>query len=545
MRLRPPAQADGRRLRFVGAGWLAMLCVIAVVVGDAGICVAAAPTAEAAKAREPAIRIPLGPLGYQALPPAFLLSGGTMLTVHFVNDSHLLVTFAVHRLMQREPDAGSDVEDRTVAAVLLELPSGKVLARTEWRLHDHSQYLWALGHGRFLLRIRNRMELLAPIAPENRGNALRTVPLLSTERHLVQLLVSPDQDLLTVETTEWAVGTGDATVSFSTDPNPVEISFYRLKSNAEGALVVSSAGKIRTKIAVALPITAAGRLDVVEGGKDRWLFNFDEHSGKVDELGGFVTSCFPRPTFVGLHNFVAFGCMGAPDKVDLAGFNMKGEEMWQQNFYNSHVLPTFAFAPEAGRFALGRTLVDGEFDADMELPPAAVLGQEVRVYQNYNGRQIFHIDLTPVQKAGQNFALSPDGLRVAVVRESSVRHAATKDFPAYTANETGVEVYNLPALSAEDQAAVKEAKALAPVDTGARIDQALARVWGPSGERENGKRNAETPDVPPPMMAQRPEVAAPVPVTAEDSAAGSGDTAPAGPRKPPTLYGPDETPKKK
>ena len=60
-----------------------------------------------------------------------------------------------------------------------------------------------------------------------------------------------------------------------------------------------------------------------------------------------------------------------------------------------------------------------------------------------------------MERAGQNFALSADGMRLAVVRETVVHHAATKDYEAYTQPETGVEVYALPPLTKEDQAAVK------------------------------------------------------------------------------------------
>ena len=80
-------------------------------------------------------------------------------------------------------------------------------------------------------------------------------------------------------------------------------------------------------------MTTGGILDVIEGGKDRWLFNFDELTGKVDELAELDTTCFPRATFVGHGEFVAFGCRGSADKVDFAGFNLKGEQMWQQNFW--------------------------------------------------------------------------------------------------------------------------------------------------------------------------------------------------------------------
>ena len=77
--------------------------------------------------------------------------------------------------MKREADPLPDDDDRTIGACLVELPSGKVLARTEWRDHDRLQYLWNLGHGRFLLRVRDRLTMIAPMPQQPR----RCVPGVS------------------------------------------------------------------------------------------------------------------------------------------------------------------------------------------------------------------------------------------------------------------------------------------------------------------------------------------------------------------------------
>jgi hypothetical protein len=255
-------------------------------------------------------------------------------------------------------------------------------------------------------------------------------------------------------------------------------------------LMATSAGTIQTGMALALPLTTAGMLDVEEGGRDQWLFNFDVHAGGVRELAEFDTSCVPHATFVGRGEFVAFGCRGSADKQDIAGFNLKGDAMWQQNFFDTHVYPTFAFAPEAGRFALGRTIVDGAVSPENLLSAAEVNAQEVRVYQSYSGQLLLRTTCTPAERAGQNFAISPDGLELAVVQETMVRHAATKDDAAYTDKQTAVEVYALPALTEKDRAAVKASEAMAPEDTGARIDEALARLSGGSGSGQQSAGDA-------------------------------------------------------
>jgi hypothetical protein len=255
----------------------------------------------------------------------------------------------------------------------------------------------------------------------------------------------------------------------------------------------------------------------------------------VNELAEFDTTCAPQATFVGHSEFVAFGCRGSAEKKDLAGFNLKGEEMWQQSFFDTHIAPTFSFAPAAGRFALGWIVVTSAVDEDGPLPKSVVSAQEVRVIQSYDGKQLFRTDCTPVERVGQNFALSADGLRLAVVRETLVHHAATKDYDEYTGREAAVEVYELPPLTDQDQAAVKQAEALAPQDTGARIDLSLERVSTPlaadaataataaSGASEAGGDSS----------AQ---------AAAAAGAVVEGDPEPGAASKRPTLYGPDETP---
>ena len=72
-----------------------------------------------------------------------------MLTLHYLDNRHLLFTFGVHRLMERIANDPPDDQDRMVEAVLVEVPSGQVLARTDWRFHDNGQYLWTLATGGF------------------------------------------------------------------------------------------------------------------------------------------------------------------------------------------------------------------------------------------------------------------------------------------------------------------------------------------------------------------------------------------------------------
>jgi hypothetical protein len=256
---------------------------------------------------------------------------------------------------------------------------------------------------------------------------------------------------------------------------------------------------------------------------------------------------------VGHSEFVAFGCRGSNDKHEIAGFNLKGEQMWQQGFFDNYIAPTFAFAPAAGRFALGRTIVSLPFNPDIPVPASAVSTQEVRVYQTYNGKQLFRIECSPVQRAGQNFSLSADGLQLAVIRETTTHRVVKGDLDEYTEHHAAVEVYVLPALTDKDQAAIKDVEKLAPADTGARIDSSLARKSSQrnkvtasaadQGPEAGGLAPVAAPTVSVPA-ADAPQAADEVPSAtaagSEEGAATAGDVESSEPRKPPTLYGPDE-----
>jgi hypothetical protein len=513
------------------------------------------PAAHAAAARppDPVARLELSAMGYEGLQPDYLMAGSPMLTVDFVDDTHLLVTFEVRRLMKREPKVEPGESDRMIEACLVEISSGNVLARTEWRLHDRAQYLWNLGGGRFLLRVHDELSVFAPMAgkPED---AFHLSPFLLTERHVIAVLLSADRDLLTIESVKRPdAAAGDIAVHVGPDPTPVQINFYRLKTDdVDHRLAAVSAGAIRTRTAVALPMTTAGYLDTLEGGKSTWDFNFDEHAGKVDELLAFDTTCFPHPVFVGHSEFVVFGCKGGDERRMFAGFNLRGEEMWQQGFYESYVAPTFSFAPAAGRFALGRTLVPMAMGDQFALTPSSVTGQDVRVYQAHDGRILLHIDCSPVEPAGHNFDLSPDGMKLAVVREIEVHHKGTKDTAPYTGKSAGVEIYALPPLTDQDRSEVKAMAINAPADTGAAIDTALARLAA-SKAKANAEAKEDVGTIAPAESAPAPPPASAATVSSGDSAGQQpsqlgdvpNETQPGEPRKPPTLYGPDEKPQGK
>jgi hypothetical protein len=524
-----PIPTPARHILRTRLAWLLLLAAIPVF---------------AAKPDAP-LRIPLENFGFQPLPAQFLLNGSSMLTLHYVDDKHLLFTFVVHRLIPRLPDEPEDDQDRIVDAVLLELPTGRTLARTSWHLHDHGQYLWNLGHGHFLLRVRDALTSFAPLANLATSDPFAQQPfLVSAERRLEVLILSPDADLLIIETARRTpptprpkppiLGPNPAQSPQLTERDPVQINFYRIHSSDDGSPVqVRPAGAIQTPRAGDVPATTAGYLAVVDQGHQHWAFDFHSYAGKTDELSPFDSTCRPAPLFVSHSEFIAFGCRNGQSRQQLGGFNMRGEEMWEQGLFGDSIAPSIAYAPAGGRFALSRIMLHSSFIADQPISSDQVSNQTVVVYQTGTGKQLLRADCSPVERAGQNFALSPNGLALAVLHADAI------------------EIYTLPALTTKDESDLKLARSIAPPENNLPVQfkgQATLSSADPDFTSQPSPQPAAAANTPPdstqPAASDQPTTQTTPQTTPQTQPAASpaptspssGDTPPDQHRTPPTLY---------
>jgi hypothetical protein len=496
-----------------------------------------------ARGPEPPLRIPLEPLGFPPPFTQFLVAGSSMFTVHYIDDRHLLLTFTVRRLLSRLPDEPEDDQDRNVDALLLELPSGKVIARTSWRLHDHGQYLWSLGHGRFLLRVRDTLTTFAPLVNLPTGQPFREHAFLAIKRRIGALLLSPDANLLIVESVPRTPAHHPKTPLFgptpsssptdaSDDPTPVQINFYRLSVLGDTSEEIQPhvAGAGRSSNTGSIATTAAGYIDIIDQGRQHWAFDFDSYAGKKNELSPFDSTCRPLPVFVSRSEFIAFGCRSGKTRQLIGGFNMHGDEMWEQNLFGDYIAPSLAFAPSSGRFALSRVLVHGSSVLpDEPMIAEEMAGQNVVVYQTGSGKQILRADCSPIERAGQNFDLSPNGLNLAVIHAEAI------------------EIYSLPPLTTKEQSDVKLAEASAPEENDAPIHFATAQTTPAAAEASSsGQADSASTSSPTDTLGRdatqgtssTPAVSAATPSQAPPAAttSSSGDAPPTQPRKAPTLY---------
>jgi hypothetical protein len=233
--------------------------------------------------------------------------------------------------------------------------------------------------------------------------------------------------------------------------------------------------------------------------------------------------------------FIAFGCHLSHTPQVIGGFNLRGEEMWEQSLMETYMAPTFSYAPAAGRFAFSRMLTHTSLVTDDAISPELIAGQSIIVYQTNTGRQMLRVDATPVARAGQNFALSPDGLSLAVIRTDAI------------------EIYSLPPLTGKEREAVQRAEASAPpigAGPGNGGTPATLTIAPAAAESETTSGAAPPPPAVPTAAdggaatapaAKATPATQPPPAPAETPAASPASPAENSqgdeqPRKPPTLY---------
>ena len=406
----------------------------------------------------PSVSLPLESFGYRPKLNAMALRAGyTSATVSFIDNDHVLLTYSARKLLKRSPDQREGDDDHAVRAEVVHLPDGKVVRETEWIMHDRAPYIWPLGSGRFLLRERGDLYMLDPMHGSD-AKTLEKQLLIRSEDEIETIQFSPSHDLLLVETSP-AMKVGD-------DPDekkdrPVSAKFYRISTAADGSLRLSSRGEAVARDAFSIAFTSTGVLQTVKEDRTHWGFDFHPFVGKSMELAGFTSTCRPHSIFVSDAEFFAYGCRGGDDRRLLGGFNLLAEAKWVFTLDDPPLWLAVDTAPANGRFAVRSTLTTSPAQDTDRLDHDEIRGEEVRVYGSREGEELLRVVCSPAQRPGGNFALSPDGLKLAVLAE------------------TNLQIYNLPPISPEDrklhereQAALQGLKAAAEANIAAFLTRA-------------------------------------------------------------------------
>jgi hypothetical protein len=393
------------------------ILVVAVLgVYACNACFAASPHHNQ-PAPKPEERIEVEPVGYRPPGALYMLSERAFTSLDFIDAHHLLFTFHLPRLMQREAHPDRRDNDQVIKAVVLGLPGGNTVTSTEWRMHDRARYLWSLGDGRFLVRERNSFYMT--------DASLKLHPYLEIPTSILTTDVSPDGHTLVVEheyekhspdqhtrLTQQAEQFGD-----SPPPEDTQVTLINVASREVLAA-------LRTDLPVHIPVTANGYVSVAKDktGKvtDQYVVRFLPFQGDPAVLGRVASTCIPHEYFLNQKALMIESCGPRSADVYLDAWTTEGKKLWNGQREGRLVWPNFAFAPNGGRFAESLLSVSHDVDLLDSITDEDVRGQVVQVYDSGSGALLLAVGASPVLAAGQNFALSADGERLAVLHDGAI-----------------------------------------------------------------------------------------------------------------------------
>ncbi len=197
--------------------------------------------------------------------------------------------------------------------------------------------------------------------------------------------------------------------------------------------------------AVDFPVIQQGYIESLSARRPQhWILRYVPFVGEPRVIADVASTCQPAVRFLNADTMLLNECEEKTDEHFIHAMTMDGKSLWQQHWDGRYVWPTFAYAENGQRFAYSSLQLSHAIGALEPVDDDMVQAEVVGVFDTVTGKMLLMKDASPVSSAGQNFALSADGTRFAIVRAGAV------------------EVYDLPSSAADPSAATAVSPAATP-----------------------------------------------------------------------------------
>ena len=369
--------------------------------------------------------IPLGPLGFAIPGDRYLLRKQSLVSLDFLAEDRLLFTFRVSGLMEREAEDNSDGEKQQIRAIVLSLPDGKVESEAGWVVPDRLRYLWMLNDGRFLLRLRDGLDV--------GDTELKLSTYLRPKGRLLWIQMDPKQEVIITNSIEPASGSKSSSRPRDSFPKSDPPASSDLSDSSEHRVLVartlkrSSGEVIRvsrvpwTSQTVDWPLNSEGYLESSKESGGEWLLNLNYFRGGKRAWMHIDSTCAPKYDFISDSALLISRC-DPESGWKVARMSTDGKLQWERKAATNAIWPLTVVSRDGSRVARETLLLKRSAYRYKRLLGAKDLqGQMVRVFDVGDGRVVLEAPLTPIFDGGGNVAISPSGRRVATLNAGAIQ----------------------------------------------------------------------------------------------------------------------------
>jgi hypothetical protein len=114
------------------------------------------------------------------------------------------------------------------------------------------------------------------------------------------------------------------------------------------------------------------------------------------------------------------GCPRSGNDHQISAINLDGKKLCEQRWESRYIWPTFQLTQDGSRFAYSSLQVSHSVGIMDPVDESTIVNEMVGVFDTETGQLRLVKNATPIMSAGQNYALSPDGLRFAILRAGAI-----------------------------------------------------------------------------------------------------------------------------
>jgi hypothetical protein len=390
--------------------WL-LMCACAAGTGQVAAHPAMPPFAhKGRKIVHPVQLISVSAYGYQAPGVLPALDNYMLVSMNFLDEEHLLFAFNVPALVEHNAACavtGGAIE-HVEHAVVLDLKTGQGTWQTDWTLDDYGQFLWQIPNGEVLLR---RCAKLSTV-----DTKLHEQPLLAAQGEALLLEMSPDGADMLLEWRESDLAMRKEQTSGAQNPRRIRADFISL--NPLGILA-----RTQIDVPVYVPLLHDGYLQMESLPHDRWQVELQPYHGNLQVVTTVRSGCLPRIQTLTRNTFYLDTCGENFSSRSMEAFDLAGHRLWHAAVDLNSIRPRLVLAQGLSVFAVARLELRGislSYAALDPIGPDSLAGQKVNVYASQTGRHLLSAMATPIYTAGGNFALSPNGDRLAILQNGMI-----------------------------------------------------------------------------------------------------------------------------